>query len=139
MKYQDVSYWSDQPNKDPQKIIDDAKREMENFNIDIDDDIYWFTYFGLSNLTSNSSKGAGLLENLPSLINYSVRLWEIYRIHRSMNITNLTFANFTRSAPQLITVEGDKWQRRRDLKVNLHINVCTQYRHDVNTSMKARD
>ncbi len=122
MKQQDVSYWSDRFKKDPQKTIADAKQEMENFHIDIDDDIYWFTYSGLANTTSNKE-----LRLHDDTTNYTVRLWEIYRIHRSMNLTDIPHANFTWAAQKLVTVEGEKWQRRRDLKVSLHLGAMNKF------------
>ena len=122
MKSQDISCWSDNFKKEPQKIIHDAKKEMENLNIDFDDDIYWFTYTGLANLFANGAKEIMQLEYLPVSMDYSIQLWEIYRIHSSMKLTDAAYANFTGSIVYLATAKGDKWQRRRDLKVNLYIN-----------------
>ena len=117
MKSQDISFWSENLKKETQKVIDDAKKEMEFLKVDIDDDMYLFTYTGFANISANSPKEIRLLENLPVSMDYSIWIWEIYRIHSSMNITDLAYANFTRSNNHLVTVGGDKWQRRRDLKV----------------------
>ena len=126
MKSQDISFWSENLKKGNQRVIDDAKKAMGFLNIDIDDDMYWFTYTGLENTSSNSPKEIRLLENLPIATDYSIWIWEIYRIHSSMNITDLAYANFTPSINHLVTVEGDKWQRRRDLKVNILIRCYLQ-------------
>ena len=128
MKSQDISYWSDNLRKEHQKSIDDAKKGMENLNIDFDDDIYWFTYTGLANLFSNGSKDIMQLEYLPISMDYSIQLWEIYRIHSSMKLTDVAYANFTGSINYLATAKGDKWQRRRDLKVNLYKNSCIKFK-----------
>jgi len=112
----DISYWRDDTRNDVLTSLENAKKDLAAMNVDIDDDIYWFTYLGMSNTTRNSSLEIGLSENLPELKNSSVQMWEVYRIHRSTPLAVLQFATFSRSTG-LVMVAGEKWQRRRDLKV----------------------
>ena len=127
----DISYWRDDARADVKTSLENAKKDLAAVTVDIDDDIYWFTYLGMSNSTRRSSLEIGLAENLTELQNSSVEMWEIYRIHRSTPLSVLQFATFSRSTG-LTMVTADKWQRRRDLMVknvelwflNWTVKVC---------------
>jgi hypothetical protein len=87
---------------------------LSNISVDIDDDIFWFAHLGVN----NASKQTFFYENSSDAKNSSMAIWEVYRIHVSSPLTVLPYANFSQAKGFKINAVGDKWQRRRDLKVD---------------------
>ena len=87
----DISYWSS---------IQDARNIMQNLNLDLDDDLYWFQ-------TSNEI----------------VQVYEVYRIHQDFSIKIKPYETWANGS-YLISPMLEKWVRRSNLE-GAQFNVIT--------------
>lgn len=128
-----------------------VKDLFSNFSIDLDDDIFLYTYSNISTDFKNlpTSIGmkltkdliihpfftqdfhlSGMGDSLPEISSLKIQMWELYKIHSSYPVSLLRYANFSMNAyTNDDIVDGEKWQRRRDLQVciNCQINYINLY------------
>ena len=111
----DASPWFESNTTDASSAsLESVKSVLSNVSVDFDDDIFWFAHLGVG----NASRQNLFYENSSDAKNASMAIWEVYRIHVASALTVLPYANYSQAKGFQISAIGDKWQRRRDLKVN---------------------
>ena len=88
----DISNWSS---------IQDVKTNMQNLNLDLDDDLYWF---------QNSANG-------------TIEVYEVYRIHQDFDIKIKPYETWTNGSQIMVPIL-EKWVRRSNLE-KAQFNVVT--------------
>jgi hypothetical protein len=77
--------------------INVAIEKMSSFPLDINDDIYFFKYD-------------------PTTFYSIIDIWEVYKIHPSLDLVVMEYGNWTESGG-LSSTNVEKWNRRKDLQV----------------------
>ena len=86
-------------------LLEDPEEILKNLSLDLDDDLFWYSYFGeISEINSNNSQ------------NFDIEIKEVYRIHDDNEMTLSVYGNWSNEIG-LSIVPDEKWNRRRDLQV----------------------
>ena len=93
----DISYWTGSQ---------EAANVLTELLMDLDDDLYWYTYLNHKTASLNLTNGN----------QFNIELFEAYKINENMKMSVNHYGNWS-EADGIKFVDDKKWSRRKNLKV----------------------